>query len=303
MAETPVEEALLKKARRSKKKLKLRKPVRQSIPLNLEREYLRKFNKIITRMEKIIRARVIKQLPTLVNQNEKKLPTTRLDASPAQKVAKLFISINKSLVGIPDSLKEGAAEDIAKKVNKFNEAQVGNVFKSVLGVDLLGGEPFLKEQLEIFSLANANLIKDVTQELVDKTQQTVLRGLRQGLRHEEIAQQILGRVKTGEGLVSDIRKAKQRAALIARDQVSKLNGQLTELRQTNAGVKKYRWRTVGDGRVRGTPGTPSENLGKDKNHFKREGKIFLWSDPPPDGHPGEPILCRCFAEPVLDDLI
>jgi len=34
-------------------------------------------------------------------------------------------------------------------------------------------------------------------------------------------------------------------------------------------------------------------------HVAREGKEFSWKNPPDDGHPGEPINCRCTAEPVL----
>jgi uncharacterized protein with gpF-like domain len=30
---------------------------------------------------------------------------------------------------------------------------------------------------------------------------------------------------------------------------------------------------------------------------------FPYASPPPEGLPGEPILCRCYAEPVFDDLL
>ena len=284
---TPVERALLKRKKKTRRALK--RPARQATPDSIEREYMRKFNKILNRLEKLIKARVVKELPKLVEQHNKKLPTSdRMDATIAQKVAKLFVSIEKSLADLPTSMVQGAAEDIAKKTNKFNKAQVAKVFKSVVGVDLLGKEPWLAEQLEMFSIGNANLISDVSQQFINNTQQTVMEGLRQGLRHEEIAKRILS--KSGKGLASDLRKAKKRAALIARDQVSKLNGQLTQLRQENVGVQKYIWRTVRDSRVR-------------NSHREREGKEFDWSNPPSDGHPGEPINCRCFAEPVLDDII
>ncbi len=47
--------------------------------------------------------------------------------------------------------------------------------------------------------------------------------------------------------------------------------------------KTYIWRTVGDSRTR-------------SEHADREGKIFRWTNPPEDGHPGEPFGCRCWAE-------
>ena len=84
------------------------------------------------------------------------------------------------------------------------------------------------------------------------------------------------------------------AELIARDQVGKLNGQLTEMTHTEMGLSRYRWRGVGDERER-------------SSHVNVEGEIFSWDDPPLiDGervHPGQAIQCRCFAEPVMEDLL
>ena len=37
------------------------------------------------------------------------------------------------------------------------------------------------------------------------------------------------------------------------------------------------------------------------HHVDREGKEFNWDKPPDDGHPGQPILCRCYAEAVLPE--
>lgn len=77
-----------------------------------------------------------------------------------------------------------------------------------------------------------------------------------------------------------------RARLIARDQVQKLNGELTRERHLSAGVTSYRWLTARDERVRAT-------------HAARHGQVFDWSEPPDDGHPGHAIGCRCVAVPVV----
>lgn len=95
--------------------------------------------------------------------------------------------------------------------------------------------------------------------------------------------------------------SKNRASLIARDQTAKLNSVLAEARQTDAGITHYIWRTAGDRRVVGKPGglypEPTEKHG---NHYQRDGKMFAWNKPPPDGHAGIPINCRCIAAPVID---
>ena len=37
-----------------------------------------------------------------------------------------------------------------------------------------------------------------------------------------------------------------------------------------------------------------------RDHWQREGQAFRWDQPPDDGHPGQPIHCRCTAEPIID---
>ena len=100
-----------------------------------------------------------------------------------------------------------------------------------------------------------------------------------GLRVEELAAKLLKR-----GSVSA-----SRAELIARDQTLKLNGALTQIRQTNAGISSYVWSTSLDERVR-------------EEHAALEGQTFEWSSPPEPGHPGEDYQCRCTAIPVIEGL-
>ncbi|MDB2683091.1 phage minor head protein [Alphaproteobacteria bacterium] len=61
----------------------------------------------------------------------------------------------------------------------------------------------------------------------------------------------------------------------------KLNEQLNQQDKTG----RYIWRTVKDDRVR-------------DDHAEREGKIFLWGQPPEGGHPGEDFNCRCWMESI-----
>ncbi len=71
---------------------------------------------------------------------------------------------------------------------------------------------------------------------------------------------------------------------ITRDHTGKLTGQRNRARQTKLGVDRHRWRTSEDERV-----------------WDTNGRVFLWSDPPPDtGHPGKDIQCRCVAVAVFD---
>jgi SPP1 gp7 family putative phage head morphogenesis protein len=39
------------------------------------------------------------------------------------------------------------------------------------------------------------------------------------------------------------------------------------------------------------------------DHQDREGRQYRWASPPPDGPPGMPINCRCYAEPVFTEIL
>lgn len=88
-----------------------------------------------------------------------------------------------------------------------------------------------------------------------------------------------------------------RSRLIARDQSSKFWTTLNRIRQEQAGVTEYEWWTREDERVRGNPDGLYPRARP--SHWDRHGKIFRWDRPPSDGHPGEPILCRCVARPII----
>lgn len=123
---------------------------------------------------------------------------------------------------------------------------------------------------------NVALIKTMEADLFADLEAEVLKAVAQG------------RTDLAKILEQRFGVAESRARLIARDQVAKLNGQITQHRQTSLGIKKYRWSSSGDERVR-------------KSHRALDGQVFEWSDPPPEGHPGMPIACRCTAEAVIED--
>lgn len=182
------------------------------------------------------------------------------------------------------------AADIGQKTSAWNDRQWRKTMRSVLGVDILTQEPWLNDMTVSFTKQNVALIKSITDQSVTDIEGFVQRGLADGSSHSVIRKQIQ----------EQFRATRKRATLIARDQVSKLNGQITKARQQEAGIEKYRWRTSLDERVRGRPGGryPRSRY----NHWTREGKIFSWNKPPPDGHPGMPIQCRCTAEPVFEEI-
>lgn len=127
---------------------------------------------------------------------------------------------------------------------------------------------------------NTALITNMNAEQLGKLETLFLRALRDGSRSAQIQADVAAVV---DGNVN-------RARLIARDQIGKLNGQLDRQKQTEAGLDSYIWRGALDERER-------------EEHVAREGKVFKWAHGPADGHPGQPVQCRCSGEPNLQPLL
>lgn len=270
-----------------------RKPRVSSLqaPMAIERQYQTSIRKTLSLAADQIRTVIIPNLPKLVSDNKLfRGDNYQINYDQGQPVgdviAELYQSVNIGLDGvITDLERERLAQQIALETNGWNKQQINRVFKQGLGIDLLLGEPWLAETLQIFALNNANLIKNVSTTFINQTQQIVNEGMIKGWRHEVIAKKLLGTGKDELGKVSRFHMAKTRADLIGRDQINKLNGQLTHLRQINTGITHYFWRDSNDSRVRIT-------------HKGFDGFRFSWAKGATGGiHPGDEIQCRCWAEP------
>lgn len=254
-------------------------------PLNIEREYAKEVKAVIRDINNTINKLLVERLPEIEREvfSDRPLGPRKDAASPKLNAIFNGIKVQVAAKYTPDVMRQ-MAKRIGVSLSDFNRKAQKSGLKRVAGVDVFFEEPYLEEQIELFSINNANLITNLNDDVINKIQGNVLRDFMAGKRHEEIAKDIRKLVGRGG-------KTSRRAELIARDQVNKLNGQLTMLRQAELGVKEYIWRTSGDERVR-------------DSHRRKEGKRYRWDDPPNDtGHPGEDINCRCTAEPVLDSIL
>jgi len=166
------------------------------------------------------------------------------------------------------------------ETSKFNRMQIARQIRRMIGFDAFPNEAGLKSILDLHLSQNVSLIKSLSGDYVGKVMDSVRRNVQAGARPEVIAQDIKKQFDV----------SMWRARFIARDQTNKLNGALTQMRQTGLGVEQYTWRTSRDERVRPT-------------HRLKEGNVYSWDDPPADtGHPGHDFNCRCSAEPVLEGI-
>lgn len=264
-------------------KPKRSKPEKWLFPLSTEREYRATLKKYMSYYIDAVRQTIIPQIPALVDEANGYRPDNLFDVvmdSWPDKIAAMIASVKVSFdENAPNP--EIFVPIVAADISDFNKLQFNKVMKSVLQVDVFIAEPWLKVETASFVRENVTLVKSLETQSLTQIEGIVQRGVRGGERAEVISRQIQDQL----GVVE------RRADLIARDQVGKFNGQLTELRQTELGVERFTWRTAGDDRVR-------------PEHAMLDGQVFEWSSPPSEGVPGDAgISCRCYAEPVLDNLL
>lgn len=187
--------------------------------------------------------------------------------------------------GAREAIRDTLETEEQRHSRRFNEAA-----RAAIGIDLgkvIVGEG-IGNTIEAAVQRNVALIRGLTGDVAKRIETALLDALTKGLNNAEIAK-ILTR-EFGIG--------RRRAALIARDQAASFNGDLNRIRQTALGVTEYVWSTSLDERVRGNPEGRYPNARP--SHWDREGKTFKWSSPPSDGHPGQPINCRCTARAVIE---
>lgn len=135
--------------------------------------------------------------------------------------------------------------------------------------------------MEEATRANVALIRSIPAQYFDRLRTAISEGWTSGRRWESVAADV-----AEIGGITD-----RRAALIARDQTSKMNASFNEVRQTALGIEEYTWSGSLDARER-------------DSHRAMEGRRLRWDAPPDvDGeevHPGEAINCRCVAVPIIN---
>ena len=189
---------------------------------------------------------------------------------------------------------DAAVEAWAGNVSTQTKRRIENTLKRALGADtatILEGTA-TREALDLAMAENVALIRTIPQEHFTRVSRSILAAY----RGETFAE---GSLTNRLAKIGNI--TKRRAQFIARDQTSDLVSDLNQIRQQEVGIEGYLWRNSQDIRVVGRPGGtyPTGNR-RHMDHWTREGKFYRWDDPPSDGHPGKPINCRCFAEPVIE---
>lgn len=191
-------------------------------------------------------------------------------------------SVNETLVAAFDELlRASALPDFMARLVARMSARTADYVQRV--TKLPPGGIARQQMIEDFRRRNLSLITSLRDEQIQRVGDILRPAAATGARWEDVASDVQDRL--GVGL--------SRAKLIARDQTSKLNGQLQQAHQEAAGITEYTWSTAGDEAVR-------------PDHRRLNGRRFRFDDPPVVNqatgerrNPGGDIQCRCVAVPVI----
>lgn len=178
----------------------------------------------------------------------------------------------------------------AQEAYSFAEKDFEKVLEKGIHVNVPISAPWWDDMRNSWTEDNYTLItsnaKNYVSEINTLTEQAIVNGLSPMKLKDEI-------MKATEGL-SD-----KHCKLLARDQMGKLSGQITQAQMEEIGLELYVWSTSYDDRVR-------------DSHAMMEGLLCRWDDasvcsydngktwvPRPSGavdlHPGQDIQCRCIG--------
>lgn len=209
-------------------------------------------------------------------QNHNHTPEQKRQLELPIDLSKSIETMNKRMVAYESGLDLGPIiVQHANRVETF-AARVNTQMLETIGLRPIDPGTAIAKARDQWVKANAELIKSIPQDVAQRVGQVTREMVEGGARWETIAK----RLQDEEGI------SKRRANLIARDQTSKYNGALNQAQQQAAGIEYYEWRGAMDARER-------------PEHVAMQGQAVKWSSPPPMGHPGEAILCRCVAIPLI----
>lgn len=250
-------------------------------PNAIRLSYFQALRPFLQRARALVERMLVPFLPRILNAGR---ASTLLDVRTDTKsplLSQILERIQREMLDVmkPHEL-ERLALTFAGRTSTFQREQLQRQTRAALGVDLNSMEPNLAPVLDAFAAENVELITSLPTQYLDDLRLQTEEAVASGVRAETLADTFVERYGIAEN----------RAMLIANDQIGKLTGNLNEVRQEALGINSYTWRIVGDNRVR-------------DEHEALEGEVFDWTDEPPDGHPGQAINCRCYAEPNVDEIL
>lgn len=252
------------------------------LPPNTTEEFYR--NVMWERLE-LVRERLEKELDDLLLTIGPEIEDRAREDSKKGNIRSINVVV-KSLSAKLSTRKNEAAlrkavEEAARRTNVLNHAVISEGISAEIGAQvLIPARSSTRDLTKQFAAENLKKVKGLEDEFLASVSESLTDVVRKNKPRTELI----------DALEKEFQGSRRKAELIARDQIHSLNAKLTKERHQSLGIGRYRWITMNDERVR-------------PEHEERDGEIFEWNNPPFDGHPGEPINCRCQAAPITEDIL
>jgi SPP1 gp7 family putative phage head morphogenesis protein len=166
----------------------------------------------------------------------------------------------------------------AVRAESIHRGKWSSAIYSATGVqlDTILGPSDVGDTVGAFVSRNVGLVRSVSDEARGRISDIVLRGYQTRTPLRDVAKEMAGAVDL----------SRKRALRISVDQASKISARLDQARQEQAGITGYTWHHSFKKHPR-------------QLHVDRDGKVFEWDNPPPDGPPGTQPYCGCRARATI----
>ena len=172
------------------------------------------------------------------------------------------------------------ADRTARAVVRHSKAQVARQTKAALGVTVPTVDRGVPARIEGFIHENVARIQRLGNKTLDDVETILAKAYADGLGEADVAAELHERFAIAE----------RHARFLARDQVTKLYAKVTRMQHQEVGVRVFRWKTQRDGHVR-------------KAHAVKHDRIFPYTGSrAPSFLPGDETGCRCWEEPVFEEI-
>jgi SPP1 gp7 family putative phage head morphogenesis protein len=278
-------------------------------PAMIEMEYSKTLVKEVKKIDNLVKEILIPEIGRLTTHKEERFDAQFKNLSGIALATALIQKIRSAFYGEPlteDSeptqnlftrIIKRTVQPFLERIKSKTEEQFVDEFERQTGTKPIPAQINVDEFIQDSLRNNVSLIKTIPQQYFEKLRQDVENAVRKGELSSTLREKI-----------QDTSKAsKNRARLIATDQIGKLTANIEEARQRKLGVTHYIWRTAQDTRVRSLA-----NSNGYSDHKSLEGTLQKWSKPPVTvfkgkragerHHPGTDIRCRCNAQAVYDDM-
>ena len=181
---------------------------------------------------------------------------------------------------------KNVVKQFAARMSRHSRLQLDAMLRSAIGIPLDTLGPDVEANLDEWAALNVDRIVTMPETYFDRLRLDILDAFEGGMHPATLAEQFVKRYEMGE----------YQAERIARTELIKLGADLNRNRMMRVGIARARWRTVRDNRV--SPDCAALEgvvFDVEKGVHRPDGSV-VW---PGSEHPD----CRCWSEPLLDDLI